>query len=78
MLFPSDSRELAAASILHEVEIADQHARLLGSCHPDFGDGSLMSRCLLLSPRPEPLAQDREFLLATIAACRALLRYSKC
>lgn len=76
MLVSGNRRSLVAARILHEVEIADQHVRLLGHCDPAFGDGSLMSRCHLLSPLPEPLAHDHEFLLATIAACEALLRHS--
>lgn len=78
MLFPREMRDLGATRILHEVEMADLHTRGAGKCDPFFGDGSLMSRCLLLSPRPEPLAHDRDFLLATIAACKALLRHSEC
>ena len=42
-----------------------------------FGDGSLMSRCLTLSPVSEPLATDPDFLSAMIIACKALHDHSK-
>jgi hypothetical protein len=42
-----------------------------------FGDGTLMSRCLTLSPISEPLATDPDFLSAIIIACTALRDHSK-
>lgn len=74
---PADARVDVAIRILHEVEAADQHLRLLNRCHPVLGDGSLMSRCLTLSPQAEPLARDPDFLSATIAACQALQQHFK-
>ena len=61
-----------AAKILTEVEGAAAHLRSTGRSDPVFGDGSLMSRCLTLSPVSEPLATDPDFLSAMIIACKAL------
>ncbi len=72
-----EARALFAARILKEVDVADQHLRLQNRCHPAFGDGSLMSRCLLLSPPAEPMVSDRDFLSSTIVACLSLLQHSK-
>jgi hypothetical protein len=74
---PSEARVPTASRILEEIEAADQHLRAQSGCHPDFGDGSLMSRCLMLSPPAEPLARDPDFLSATIIACQALLQHFK-
>jgi hypothetical protein len=63
-----------AATVLVETDIAQQHLAATGACHPRFGDGSLMSRCQRLSPPPEPMANDPDFLTAIIAACRAILQ----
>jgi hypothetical protein len=71
------ARGCFAARILHEVEVADRHLLGRSSSHPDFGDGSLMARCLLLSPPAEPLARDPDFLAATMIACNALLQHFK-
>lgn len=66
-----------ADRILDEVEEAGRHQRVFGSCHPQYGDGSLMARCLSLSPPREPVAGDPAFLAALIAVCRAILDHSK-
>lgn len=65
-------RFTVAARILAEVEVAAAHLRFSGRSDPRFGDGSLMSRCLTLSPISEPLATDPDFLSAMIIACKAL------
>lgn len=70
-------RATLAAGILAEVEIAATCLRFTGRTDPMFGDGSLMSRCLSLSPVPEPLATDRDFQMAIIVACDALWDHSK-
>lgn len=70
--FSPDQRAAAAAAILEEVEIAARHLRHHLCCHPRFGDGSLMARCLRLGPSAEPPAHDRDFLSAMIYACMAL------
>jgi hypothetical protein len=70
-----EARGRTAARILQEVEVADRHFQSFGGSHPNFGDGSLMARCLLLSPSAEPLARDPEFLAATMIACKALLHH---
>ncbi|TAG13100.1 MAG: hypothetical protein EAZ40_15080 [Rhodobacterales bacterium] len=72
-----EARGRTAARILQEVEAADRHFLGRGCSHPDFGDGSLMARCLLLSPPAEPLARDPDFLAATMIACNALLQHFK-
>lgn len=74
-LAPED-RPFLASTILAEADAADQHLRLTGRAHPTFGDGSLMARCARLSPPPEPLADDRAFLLCLILAANAVLIHS--
>jgi hypothetical protein len=73
---PKD-RLAVAARILTEVEVASAHLRSTGRSDPMFGDGTLMSRCLTLSPISEPLATDPDFLSAIIIACTALRDHSK-
>ncbi len=75
--FPAQVRSAAAACILAEVDEADLLLRFQGIVHPVFGDGSLMVRCLRLSPPAEPMAADPDFLAAMIAACHVLLHHSK-
>lgn len=70
-------RHQAAKALLGEVEAAAAHLRLSGRCHPVFGNGSLMARCLRLDPPPEPLASDDGFLSSLIAACAAVRRHGK-
>jgi hypothetical protein len=77
MPIPASARGPAASRILQEVEEADQHLRLLNRCHPAFGDGSLMARCLLLSPPAEPLGSDKEFLSCLIVACQSMQLHSR-
>ena len=74
---PTSDRPLAARQILAEVEVAAAHLRATGRCHPAFGDGSLMARCLTLSPIAEPLAEDAAFLEALTIACWALADHSE-
>jgi hypothetical protein len=70
-------RPRAAKALLDEVEAAAAQLRLSGRCHPVFGDGSLMARCLQLDPPPEPLASDDGFLSSLIVACTAVRRHGK-
>lgn len=77
MTLPPDRRWSAARQIVAEVKTAETHLRLTGRCHPAFGDGSLMSRCLSLSPSAEPLASDRDFLSSVIIACREIGQHSR-
>lgn len=74
-LAPED-RPFMASTILAEADEAERHLRLTGRAHPTFGDGSLMARCARLSPPPEPLADDREFLLCLVLAANALFIHS--
>jgi len=71
------NRHRAAKALLDEVEAAAAHLRLSGRCHPDFGDGSLMARCLRLDPPPEPMASDDGFLSSLAAACAAVRRHCR-
>lgn len=77
MPVPQDLRRRAAERLLAEVELAGLHQGKLGHCHPWFGDGSLMGRCHQLSPSPEPMASDPDFLAALKVACDAILRHSR-
>ena len=76
-IIPSVQQRAFADRLLEEVEVAANHLRHFGQCHPRFGDGSLMARCLALSPPPEPTGDDPAFLVAAIAGCQALLDHSK-
>jgi len=76
LAYPKDNRTTVARQILGEVETAALHLQDTGRCHPVFGDGSIMARCHRLSPRPEPPAQDPDFLAALIAACETLMGHS--
>lgn len=71
------SRLQIAKKILAEVQVAESCLRVTGRSHPEFGDGSLMSRCLALSPFPEALANDPEVLSSLIVACEAMLGHRK-
>lgn len=73
----AEARGSVASRILQEVDEADQYLRLLNRCHPAFGDGSLMARCLPLSPPAEPPGNDRDFLCCLVTACLSLLQHSK-
>jgi hypothetical protein len=72
-----DHRPARALSILAEVDVADAHIRKTGRAHPDFGDGSLLSRCSLLCPPAEPLCNDRDFLASLALAARVMLVHSE-
>lgn len=76
-LVPPVQQRNFADRLLGEVEAAASHLRLFGRCHPRFGDGSLMTRCISLSPPAEPFANDPVFLAALITGCRALLDHSR-
>ncbi len=69
-LAPADRRR-AARAILRDTDVAESHWRATGLGHSTFGDGSLMSRCHLLFPPAEPMADCRDFLacLSTAALC---------
>lgn len=77
LCFPPAEQAAIAKQILLDVEAADQHRQDLGRCSPTLGDGSLMARCHLMAPEPEPLAHDSRFLAALIVACETLLRHFK-
>jgi hypothetical protein len=72
---PAD-RPALAASLLADADNADRHRRRLGKAHPDLGDGSLMARCIRLSPPPEPLGDDSDFLVCLALAAQSVLFHS--
>lgn len=72
---PEDRRHTARA-ILHDANVAERHLMLHGTTHPTFGDGSLLARCLQLSPPPEPFADDPTFLRCLALAADVLLLHS--
>lgn len=74
---PAGRRMLLAHQILAEVDAAALHLRTTGRGHPVFGDGSLMARCLALSPTSEPFVTDPHFLAALVCACKALQSHSR-
>ena len=63
-----------AVDLDREGEVAADFLRSVGHPHPDFGDGSVTSRCLRLDAPGEPFCDDR-FLRALRVACRVLSRY---
>lgn len=77
LVVPADQQIGFADRLLAEVEAAGDHLRTFGRCHPCFGDGTLMSRCLSLSPPKESNALDEAFLAAMITTCKTLLDHSK-
>lgn len=76
MALPSQARPVVARRILQEASLAHHQFRMTGCPHPDHGDGSLMTRCLALTPAAEPLGEDRAFLEAVVTAALALLHHS--
>jgi hypothetical protein len=76
-IVPPGEQANFADRLLAEVELASRHLRVFGRCHPQFGDGSLMARCLSLSPPSEPACADPAFLAAVMAGCMALDEHSK-
>jgi hypothetical protein len=66
-------RPATAMSILAETDVADHGRKLTGRAHHAFGDGSLMARCRLFCPPPEPLADDGDFLTCMVLASQAVL-----
>lgn len=73
---PADLRAIFADRLLDGVEAAGAARRTSGKFHQDHGDGSLLASCHALSPAPEPMARDPDFLAAVIVAADALLRHS--
>ncbi len=74
---PVDRPKLAAA-IFAEADAAERHLHRTGRVHPTFGDGSLMSRCMILCAPSEPLADDRDFLDCLALAANSMLAHSHC
>lgn len=73
---PPEQRQSFARQIIAEVKAAAGHLRVSGRSHPQFGDGSLMARCLSLPLVPEQSASEGDFLSAMIAACQAVREHS--
>ena len=76
LLWPVQSRSDVARRLIAETEVAYRHWLLHGTVHPAFGDGSLVSRALLLSPRPEPMASDPDYLQALETLARVIRSHS--
>ena len=70
-------RSSVARRLIQETEAAHAHWHRHGTAHPAFGDGSLGARVMALSPRPEPFANDGDFLRALRTAAGALLNHSR-
>jgi hypothetical protein len=77
MTKPAKGRRHYADSLLRDVGKAAHHQAATGRAHPAFGDGSLAARCHLADPRPEPMADDPDFLAALVVAAQSLRRYSR-
>jgi hypothetical protein len=58
---PARRKPLAQSLI---AEAAHRYAKRKGRAHPLWGNGSLMSRALLLPPRPQINQQSADFLTA--------------
>ena len=61
-----------AQRLIDDTENADRYRRATGTSHPLLGDGSLLTRCLLTKPPPEPGPDDVEFLGAIAVAALVL------
>ena len=72
-----EDRPGLARSILAETDAAERYLTVTGRSHRAFGDGSLMARCHMLCPPPEPLASDRAFLQCLALAATVVLAHSK-
>jgi hypothetical protein len=57
-------RKPLAQSLIAEADAAHRYAKRKGRAHPLWGNGSLMSRVLLLPPRPQINQQSADFLTA--------------
>lgn len=77
MRVPRGQRRRKARSIVADVVMAERHRTATGQSHPQFGDGSLMDRCLRLQPCAEPVADDPDFLRALVTVADALREHSK-
>jgi hypothetical protein len=77
LAYPSADRSLAATLLVAEAGSAYQYFQRFKKNHPQFGDGSLMSRALALSPQPEPVVTDIDFLHALQTAIEVLLIHEK-
>lgn len=75
MVYPNHLRPDAGLSMMTETDVAEAYFLTHHKNHPQFGDGSLMSRALASSPVPEPVASDPEFLDALETAVCALRQH---
>ncbi len=66
----------AAARLLDEADAADRHRRRLGRCHPAWGNGSLMSRCLTVPAPALPEGSD-DWTCALHAATGAIAAWRR-
>lgn len=73
---PAERNE-TAGQLLSDTDKAEVYLKESGHCHSVFGDGSLMSRCLRLSPPAEPMADDPEFLACLITAAHSIFIHSR-
>jgi hypothetical protein len=79
MPYPAADRIVAASKLIAEAGAALEYFQKHQQNHPQFGDGSLLARALALSPRPEPVLTDPDFLNALQTAIGALIHHqSRC
>jgi hypothetical protein len=68
-----------ARRLIQQADAAHRYAKRFGRAHPHWGNGSLMSRALLMSPHPATDRQSPAFLealalIATLLAQRKAAR----
>lgn len=71
---PEDDRADQIERLLIQARRADRYRRETGRIHPFWGDGSLMSAALALTPPPEPALADEEYCACLAQVFEALIR----
>jgi hypothetical protein len=71
-----DERARAADLLLRDSEVAERHRLTFNTCHPKFGDGSLVSR-LMREPLPAlTFGDDPDLLHALQVVARSVLKHT--
>lgn len=75
---PRSQRPLLMRRILRAADLADRHRRERGRPHSRFGGGSLMAASAAWSQRPEPFADDPDYLHALACVVAGLRQRVSC
>ena len=69
---PTEMRRWVLARVLCEATAAAEWMGAHGSCHPVWGDGTLMAAALRRGPLPQFGLDDRDYCTCLASAVRAL------